>query len=193
MCLKLTLLHQIHYPGDASECESAIGHQRNRCMKFQRRIGGHLDWMTNIDWRNQCKALQQGDQRRRERAHEGETVGWADQHVDEGYRPGEKDKDLKHVRQGTASQRMTADRQKRRLKNKSESNREKIKSSWSKNSGAQSDRGARDCREKTHCRNDEKISIHSKETYCKSRLPAWQFIVSLLPSFVFPKGVPGLI
>jgi hypothetical protein len=46
---------------------------------------------------------------------------------------------------------MTADRQKCRLKNKAQSNREKIKSSWSKNSGAQSDRGAHDCREKTDC------------------------------------------
>ncbi len=63
---------------------------------------------------------------------------------------------------------MTADRQKGRLKKKAQSNREKIKSSWSKNSGAQSDGGAHDRREKTGCRNDEKIAIHSKETYCKT-------------------------
>jgi hypothetical protein len=88
---------------------------------------------------------------------------------------------------------MTADRQKRCLKNKAQSNREKTKSSWSKNSGAQSDPGTHDRREKTDCRNDEKIAIHSKETYCRSRLPAWQFVGSSLPSFVFPKGVPGLI
>jgi hypothetical protein len=88
---------------------------------------------------------------------------------------------------------MTTDCQKRRLKNKAQSNREKIKSSCTKNSGAQSHSGTHDRREKTDCRNDEKIAIHSKETYCRSRLPAWQFVVSLLPSFVFPKGVPGLI
>ena len=70
MCLELAFLHQIHYARDAGECEGAIRHQRNRCMEFQRRIGGHLDWMTNIDWRNQCKALQEDDQRRRECAHE---------------------------------------------------------------------------------------------------------------------------
>jgi len=46
------------------------------------------------------------------------------------------------------------------LKKKAQSNREKIKSSWSKNSGAYSDRGADHGREKTDCRNDEKISIH---------------------------------
>src|SRR5206468_2073559 len=70
------------------------------------------------------------------------------------------------------------DRQKGRLKKKAQSNREKIESSWSKNSGAQSGRGAHDRREKTDCRNDEKIAIHSKQIYCKSRLPAWQSVFS---------------
>jgi hypothetical protein len=49
---------------------------------------------------------------------------------------------------------MTPDRQKRRLKNKAQPNRKKIKSSWSKNAGTQSDSRAHDCREKADCRYD---------------------------------------
>jgi hypothetical protein len=46
------------------------------------------------------------------------------------------------------------------LKKKAQPDRQKIKSSWSKNARAQSDPGAHDCGEETDCRNDEKISIH---------------------------------
>jgi hypothetical protein len=49
---------------------------------------------------------------------------------------------------------MTADRQKRRLKNKTQADRQKIESSWSKNPGAQGNARAHDCRKKTDCRND---------------------------------------
>jgi len=124
--------------------------------------------------------LNSENERRGESAHERKPVSRTNQQVNQRDRPGEKDQNLKKICQRTSSQRMTADRQKRRLKNKAESNREKIKSSWSKNSGAQSDPGMHDRREKTDCRNDEKIAIHSKETYCKSRPPAWQSVFSSL-------------
>jgi hypothetical protein len=46
---------------------------------------------------------------------------------------------------------MTADRQKRGLEKKTQSDRQKIKFPWSKNAGAQNDPGAYNCREKTDC------------------------------------------
>jgi hypothetical protein len=55
---------------------------------------------------------------------------------------------------------MTADGQECRLKNESQPNRKKIKTSRPKNSRAQSDNRPHDGREKTDCRNDEKLSIH---------------------------------
>jgi hypothetical protein len=49
---------------------------------------------------------------------------------------------------------MTADGQKRRLKNKAQPDREKSKSSWPKNARVQRDPGAHHCGEETACRND---------------------------------------
>jgi len=49
---------------------------------------------------------------------------------------------------------MATDGQERRLKNKTQSNREKIKSSRPENARAQSDPGSHDCGEETDCRND---------------------------------------
>jgi len=57
---------------------------------------------------------------------------------------------------------MSANGQKRRLKNKSERNRQEIKTPWPKNPRAQSDNRSHDCREKTKRRNDEKLSIHQE-------------------------------
>jgi len=49
---------------------------------------------------------------------------------------------------------MTAYRQKRRLKNKTQSDRQKIKFSGSKNTSTQSDPCPHHCREETDCRNN---------------------------------------
>src|SRR5438105_9851072 len=57
MRLKLAFLDQIHDAGDASESERAIGHDRNRSVKFQPRIGWHFHRMTTVDWRNEREAL----------------------------------------------------------------------------------------------------------------------------------------
>jgi hypothetical protein len=72
---------------------------------------------------------------------------------------------------------MAADRQKRGLKNETQSNRQKIKFPRAKNASPQRNAGTHDCRKKTDCRNDEEIAIHSKETYCKSTLLAWQSVL----------------
>jgi hypothetical protein len=69
---------------------------------------------------------------------------------------------------------MTADGQKCRLKNKAQADRKKIEPHRAKHSSAQLNKGVHKRCEKTDCRNDEKSAIHFKETYCKSRLPAWQ-------------------
>src|SRR4029077_20710512 len=63
---------------------------------------------------------------------------------------------------------MAADRQECRLKNKSQPNRQKIKTSRSKNSRAQRDNCPSNCGEKTHRRDNEKLSIHQNGTL-KSR------------------------
>src|ERR1700736_6647333 len=65
---------------------------------------------------------------------------------------------------------MTADREKRRLKNESQPDREKIKASRLKIFRAQQDGCACDRRQKADCRNDENMSIHGAATL-KSRLP----------------------
>jgi hypothetical protein len=68
---------------------------------------------------------------------------------------------------------MTADRQERRLKNKTQPDREKTKTTRLKNSRSQSDNRPHDCGEKTKRRNNEKMSIH-RERHSKIAAPAWQ-------------------
>jgi len=57
---------------------------------------------------------------------------------------------------------MPTNRQERCLKDETQADRQKIKLTWPKNSGAQSHSRPHDRSEKTDCRNDEKISIHRK-------------------------------
>ena len=165
MRLKLPFLDQIHDAGDASESERPVGHGRNRSVKFQPRIGLHFHRVTNVDWRYERKTLQQNHQRCGERAHQREAIQRAHQHVHQRHRPRQKNENLKQVRQRTATQSMTADRQERRLKNESQADRKKIESHRTKYSTTQLNNRVHDCCEKTNCRNDEKIAIHRESLF----------------------------
>ena len=74
---ELAFLHQVHHARDASERERPIGHERDRGVKFQPRICRQLHWVTNVNWRDERKDLQQDHQRRGEGAHQREAIGWA--------------------------------------------------------------------------------------------------------------------
>jgi hypothetical protein len=158
--LELALLHEIHHARNAGESECAVGDNRNRRVKFQPRVRRKFHWMADVDWRNQGKSLQQENQRRGERAHEREPISRPHQHVDERNRPGEKDENLKQVRQRAASQRMAANEQECRLKNEPKSDRKKTKLARLKSPRPQRTDRPHDCGEKTKRRNDEQISVH---------------------------------
>jgi hypothetical protein len=95
MRLKLSFLDQVHNAGDASKSERSICHDRNRSVKFQPRIAWHFHGVTDVDWRNERKTLQQNYQRRCERAHQREAIEWTHEHVHQGYRPRQKNENLK--------------------------------------------------------------------------------------------------
>ena len=160
MGLELALLHEIHHARDASERERAVRNQRKRGVKFQPRIRRQPRRVEIVDLGQQSKCLNDKNKRRRERAHQRKPIGRPDQHVNQRDRPGEENENLKQVRDRTSAKRMTSDRQERRLKNKSEPDRQKIKSPGVKILRTQQDRRPHNRYEKTNCRNNEKMSIH---------------------------------
>src|SRR5712691_12597993 len=129
MRLELAFLHKIHHARDASERERAVSDQRKGGVKFQPRIRRQPRRMEIVDPGQQSKCLNDKNERRGERAHQRKAIGRSDQHVNQRNRPGEENENLKQVRDRTAAKCMTTDRQERRLKNKSQSDRKKIKSS----------------------------------------------------------------
>jgi len=86
-----------------------------------------------INRREQRKKLKQNHQRRGEGTHQGKPIPGTNQHVEERYRPSDENDDLKEVRDRTTAERVTADRQERRLKNKAESDGEKFEPHRPKN------------------------------------------------------------
>src|SRR4030095_15342978 len=59
MRLQLALLQQVHHAPDASERESAIGHEGHGCVKFKPGISREGYWVSNVDGCDQSKTLQQ--------------------------------------------------------------------------------------------------------------------------------------
>src|SRR6266567_3645317 len=163
MRLELALLHEIHHARDASERERAVSDQRKGRVEFQPRIRRQPRRMEIVDLGQQSECLNDKNERRGERAHQRKAIGRSDQHVNQRNRPSEENENLEQVRDRTSAKRMTADRQKRRLKNKSETDREKIKSSGVKILRPQQDRRPHDRRQKTNRRKDEKLSIHRSQ------------------------------
>src|SRR5581483_9839041 len=93
--------------------------------------------MAGIAQRNQRKALQQKNQRRRESAHERKTVAGTDQHINQRHRPSQK--------------------------NEHQADRQKIKLTRTKEADSQRHTRAHDRREKTDHRNEKKTALHWKE------------------------------
>ena len=165
MRLDLAFLHEIHHARDAGERERAVSHKRDRRVEFQPRVRRQPRRMEIVNLGQQSECLNDKNERRRERAHQRKAIGRSDQHVNQRNRPSDENENLKQVRDRTAAKRMTADRQKRRLKNKSQPDREKIKSSGVKILRAQQDRRPHNRREETNGRNDEKLSIHRAQRF----------------------------
>ena len=116
--------------------------------------------MDIVDPGQQSECLNDKNERRGEGAHQRKAIGWPDQHVNQRDRPGEENENLKQVRERTSAKGMTADRQERRLKNKSEPDCEKIKSPGVEILRPQQDHRPHDRREKTNGRNDKQLLIH---------------------------------
>jgi len=165
MRLELAFLHEIHHARDASERERAVSDQRKGGVKFQPRIRRQPRRVEMVDPGQQSKCLNDKNERRRERAHQRKAIGRSDQDVNQRNRPGEENENLKQIRQRTSAKRMTSDRQERRLKNKSETDREKIKSPGMKILRPQQDCRPHHRRQKTNSRNDEKLSIHRAQRF----------------------------
>jgi len=188
MGLELALLDEIHYPGNAGEPEGAISDERNRGVKFQPGIWRQFDRVPHINRRDQGKSLNQENERRGERPHEGEPVSRPDQHIDERNRPGEEDQNLKQVRQRASTKCMTTDGQECRLKNEPKSDRKKTKPARLKSPRADRKNRPHNCGEKTKRRDDEKLLIHQKQN-SKITTSAWQSGVCLHIRNELPKTV----
>ena len=83
---------------------------------------------------------------------------------------------------------VATDRQKRRLEDEAEPNRQKIKTPQPKGPRTQCDDRAHNRREKTNCRNNEKLSIH-RMCYPKIATYPWQSGVCLHARKEIPKTV----
>src|SRR6266480_2273476 len=105
--------------------------------------------MRFIDRREQRKKLKQNHQRRGERAHQRKPIRGTNDHVEERDRPRDENDDFKEIRDRTTTKRMTADRQKCRLKNKTESYGKEIELHRPKNPTAHFENRVRDRHQKT--------------------------------------------
>ena len=105
--------------------------------------------MRFIDRRQQRKKLKQNHQRRGECAHQRKPIRGTNDHVEERYRPRDENNHLEEVRDRTTAERVTANRQKRRLENKAESDGKEIELHWPKSATAHFENRVHDRHEKT--------------------------------------------
>src|SRR2546430_1004382 len=158
MRLELSFLHEIHDASDAGERERTVRHDRDRGMKLEPRVRWQLHRMPHIDRRKQSQCLNQKNKRRGECAHERKPICRPDQHVDQCDRPREKDQPQKKIRE-RAARKFGATNQKQRVwKKEPNPNRKKIKPPRPKTPPTKCDNRAKNRREKTNCRNNEKLS-----------------------------------
>src|SRR2546423_6715198 len=116
--------------------------------------------MPDIDWCKERKCLDEQYERRRECPHERKPIRRTDQQIDQRQRPGEEDKYFEQVRDRTAAERVTANRQERALQGESDQDGEEIKARPAENAFAQRRHRVCDGHKKTESRAKEKLAFH---------------------------------
>jgi hypothetical protein len=107
--------------------------------------------------------LDEKNEWRRERSHEREPIGRANDEINQRDGPGQENEDLEKVRQGTTPEVVAANGQESGLKKKPETDRKEIKPAVKREAGPSGKDRPQKRRQKTERGSDEKLAIHREQ------------------------------